>query len=245
MYRWVRVLLTAIVLGTVGSAAAQFSETEVEHTEEAFTEEALAKTWRLSMGDWAQYKTIMKGPRGIWSPSLDPITVLGIHAETDAERQRYAELLVMIEFERVEKELLFQRAYDDAARRLFSDLPRVTSEETQAAASPLPGIERIAFFGSIDAERCPTCQRELARLLQGRAGRSAPALDVFVGDAPDDEAIRRWARTQGVSPDDVRTRRITLNHARGPLAIPPTTSPITPRLMQRLAGQWLPMASTR
>jgi integrating conjugative element protein (TIGR03759 family) len=244
MHRSIKTLFAFVAFGGFGTATAQFSETEIERTETVFTEEALAKRWRLSTEEWGQYKTLMEGPRGIWSPSLDPITVLGIHAETDAERQRYAELLVMIEFERVEQELLFQRAYDEAAHRLFPTLPRVTLAATEEVPSPLPGIERVAFVGSIDAARCPTCPRELARLMRSQAG-GAPALDLFLADAADDEALRTWARTQRVSPDDVRSGRITLNHARGPLAVPATTSPIAPRLMQRLAGQWLPMGTTR
>jgi integrating conjugative element protein (TIGR03759 family) len=243
MSRAVRALLAMLIFGTFAGADAQLSETQVENTEAVFTEEALAKTWQLSMEEWTRYRTLMEGPRGIWSPNLDPITVLGIHAETDAERDRYAELLVLVEFERVERELKFQRAYDEAARRLFSDLPRVASLETRAGASLLPGVERLAFIGSIDPERCPACQRELARLLRDRSGSNVPALDVFVADAADDEALRRWARNQGVSPDEMRAGRITLNHARGPLAIAPHAGPVSPRLMQRLAGRWLPLAS--
>ena len=234
-----------VLLGVAGTAGAQVSETAVNRTEAVFTEEALAERWRLSTEEWAQYETLMQGPRGLWSPNLDPITVLGIHAKTDAERQRYAELLVMIEFERVEKELLFQRAYDEAARRLFPTLPRVTLAATDEGTSRLPGIERIAFFGSIDAGRCPACQQDLERLMRANARESGATLDLFLSDASDDEALRAWARRQGVSPEDVQAGHITLNHARGPLAIPASAGPIVPRLMQRLAGQWLPMGSTR
>ena len=68
-------------------AEAQVSETSVEETETVFTEEALAARWRLSVEEWAEYRTLMEGPRGIWSPSLDPVTVLGIHAEEEGSRK--------------------------------------------------------------------------------------------------------------------------------------------------------------
>jgi integrating conjugative element protein (TIGR03759 family) len=209
-----------------GGAEAQVSETAVEHTETVFTEEALAARWRLSMEEWATYRTLMQGPRGIWSPSLDPITVLGIHAETDAERRRYAELLVMVEFERVEQELLFQRAYDDAAQRLFPTLPRVTLASSDPPAA-LSGAERLAFFGSVNSKRCPTCRDVLKRWLETYVGHDGPVLDLL---------------GQGVSAAAVRRGRITLNHARGPLAGSMSDSAVSPRLMQRLAGQWLPVS---
>ena len=115
-----RGLLGFALLCVAGAVGAQTTETETALTKTVLTEEAQAKRWHLSIQEWDEYKTLMQGPRGVWSPNLDPVTVLGIHAETDADRKRYAELLVTIEFERVEKELLFQRAYDDAARR-FSE----------------------------------------------------------------------------------------------------------------------------
>jgi hypothetical protein len=82
-------------------------------------------------------------------------------------------------------------------------------------------------------------------LIKTHASANSPALDLFLADAADDEAIRAWARAQGVSRDEVRAGRITLNHTRGALAIPSTLSPIMPRLMQRLGEQWVPMSSGR
>ncbi len=224
--------------------AADFSESEVEITDTLYSQEARAKTWRLSVEEWGEYRSLMEGPRGIWSPSLDPITVLGIHAESDTERRRYAELLVMIEYERVESELRFQRAYDEAAQRLFPSLAPVTLTVSNEAITLVPGVERIAYFGSVDSDRCPQCQDELVTLLQARLDPSAPTLDLFLADASDDETIRVWARAQGVTFDDVRAGRITLNHA-GNAAVPAIEERIAPRLMQRSAGQWRSIASGR
>jgi integrating conjugative element protein (TIGR03759 family) len=218
---------------------AQVSETRTQQTDTIFTEEALAERWQLSPEEWAEYRTLMEGPRGVWSPNLDPLTALGIHATTDAERRRYAERLVMLEFERVEQELLFQRAYDEAARRLFPDLKPVTALASDALSS-LPGIERIAFVGSVDARRCAGCSRALKRLLRSERSRGTP-VDLFLADADDDDALRAWARAEGVSPEDVRAGRVTLNHAQGALAPSVSADPITPRLLQRLAGRWLPL----
>lgn len=225
-------------------AEAQASQTTVDRTETVFTEEAFAARWRLSMEEWARYRTLMQGPRGIWSPDLDPLTVLGIHAETDAERRRYAELLVMIEFERVEQELRFQRAYDDAAQRLFPTLPRVSPASSDSPAV-LSSAERLAFFGSVDSERCPACAEVLKRKLGTYVRRGGPVLDLFLAGAADDAALRAWVDAQGVSPAAVRRGQITVNHARGPLAGAASGSAVSPRFMQRVAGRWLPVPAAQ
>jgi integrating conjugative element protein (TIGR03759 family) len=43
-------------------------------------------------------------------------------------------------------------------------------------------------------------------------------LDIYLLDAPSDEAVRRWAGAQRIPADWVRARRITLNHDAGLLA---------------------------
>jgi integrating conjugative element protein (TIGR03759 family) len=233
-------LFGVVLLGLASAVGAQTTETETALTQTVLTEEAQAKRWHLSIEEWDEYKTLMQGPRGIWSPNLDPVTVLGIHAETDADRKRYAELLVTIEFERVEKELLFQRAYDEAARRLFPNVPPVAAVAAEQTTARVPGSERIAFVGSIDPNRCPTCRKELGLLMKTRARENA-TLDLFLADASSDDAIRAWAHEQGVSPEDVSSGRITLNHAPGAFAASDTTRPMKPRLMRRSKGQWSPL----
>lgn len=225
------------------AATAQVSDIEVRRTEHVFTAEALAEEWHLSPDEWAEYKALMEGPRGLWSPALDPITALGIHAETEADRRRYAELLVMVEFERAEQELKFQRAYDEAARRLFPQLSPVGMAGSMDV-SPFFGADRIAFVGSVDSRRCPTCRRALARWLRDRRS-DGPTLDLFLDDATDDAAIRAWAAEQGIDPADVVAGRITLNHARSPLSLPPDEEGVDPRLLQRVAGRWLPLETAR
>jgi hypothetical protein len=52
-----------------------------------------------------------------YSPGIDPLTALGIEARSAEERRRYADLQVQAERRRVEKELAYQRAYDEAFAR--------------------------------------------------------------------------------------------------------------------------------
>ncbi|MEQ1977094.1 TIGR03759 family integrating conjugative element protein, partial [Xenorhabdus sp. SGI240] len=108
-----------------------------------------AEQWTLSVDEYRRYQQLMSGPRGIQSPGLDPLTTLGIEADSDAERRRYAEQWVRAEFARTEKELRFQREVDAAWQRLFPDVLPVnmtTSRETNG---------RLALF--VRVNDCPAC----------------------------------------------------------------------------------------
>ncbi len=62
-----------------------------------------AEVWGLSDTQWQQYRDVMKGPRGVQSPGIDPVLALGLEAESAAERRHMAELWVKQEYQRVEK----------------------------------------------------------------------------------------------------------------------------------------------
>ncbi|HHN8892213.1 TPA: TIGR03759 family integrating conjugative element protein, partial [Escherichia coli] len=59
--------------GTRTSSSSQVSTTTQELQQQA-------GQWGLSEEDYRRYRTLMEGPRGIQSPGLDPLTVLGIEA---------------------------------------------------------------------------------------------------------------------------------------------------------------------
>lgn len=161
-----------------------------------------AQQWGLSQEEWTRYEALKRGERGIWSPSLDPLTTLGVEATTDAERRKYAALLVEKEALRVEKELAFQRAYDEAWKRRFPDLMPVT------AATMTDKTARLAVFVR---ENCPPCDARLKSLLD--AGNP---LDIWlVGSNNDDSRLKRWASAQHIDNTRVQRREITLNHDAG------------------------------
>lgn len=160
-----------------------------------------AQQWGLTQEEWSRYEALKRSERGIWSPSLDPLTTLGAEATTDAERQKYADLLVEKEFRRVEKELAFQRAYDAAWKRRFPGLMPVVVTTPDRAS-------RLAVFVRED---CPPCDARLKALL----GAGNP-LDIWlVGSNNDDSRLRKWAVTQHIDRTRVQRREITLNHDNG------------------------------
>ncbi|MBG6487884.1 TIGR03759 family integrating conjugative element protein [Pseudomonas aeruginosa] len=198
----------------------------------ARAEEQHAHDWGLSVEEWTRYRDLMQGPLGVYSPHIDPLTALGIEARTDQERQRYAELQVAAEAQRVEKLLAYQRAYDHAWQRLHADKPRVILPDAGPAFSPvLPAASgRLAVFVQGD---CPACDQATLRLQA--AGQ---AFDIYVVDSGTDDArIRAWAQRIGIDPTKVRSGQVTLNHDAGrwvSLRLPGDL----PAVVRQVGGQW-------
>jgi len=196
------------------------------------TAEQQARDWGLSVEEWARYRDLMQGPLGVYSPHIDPLTALGIEARSGQERQRYAELQVAAEAQRVEKLLVYQRAYDDAWQRLHTDMPRVILPDAGPAFSPVvpTASGRLAVFVE---DACPPCDQAALRLQA--AGRP---FDIYVVDSGDDDArIRAWAQRIGIEPAKVRSGQVTLNHDAGrwvSLGLPGDL----PAVVRQVGGLW-------
>ena len=205
------------------SANTQVEATGQDHSSTETTtlsasEQERARLWNLSETEWSRYQTLMQGIRGsISPPTISPIEVLGIHARDEAERQRYAETWARAMHEDAERILAFQRAYDTAAKRLYSNEPLIDvtrlPDKTEDI-TPFQSDDRLLFFTRPD---CPACDGLMNRLLKNIDAVSG--IDIYLMDvAPgDDAAVRAWASTHRIEPDWVRSRRITLNHDSGSL----------------------------
>ncbi|UII69672.1 TIGR03759 family integrating conjugative element protein [Pseudomonas sp. HN11] len=188
-----------------------------------------ATNWGLTEQEWTRFEKIQAGPRGFWSPNLDPLTALGVEAETDQERQRYAELQVALEAKRAERELAYQNAYTAAWAKLFPGLLPI-----QGMASPPPANSLVAPRQALFVEdNCAACNAQ-AKLLQS----SDMAFDIYlVGSQGEDERVRSWARQAGIDPANVLRRQITLNHDRGRWFSLGAPGPL-PATLQQVNGQW-------
>lgn len=211
-------------------------DSSVTNTSTAMSREALASHWGLTAKEWERFETLKQGPRGYWSPSLDPLTALGMEAQSDAERQRYAELQVKMEVARVEKELAYQRAYNQAFQRLYPEMLPVQGmavDDTGLRMSPTvssQGHRQLLFV----KPGCAPCDRR-ARKLQD----AGTAFDVYViGSAGKDEAIRSWAKKVGIKPTLVQSGQITLNHDNGLWQNAFGGYGEIPATFQRVGAQW-------
>ncbi|MDG6398418.1 TIGR03759 family integrating conjugative element protein [Pseudomonas quasicaspiana] len=169
-----------------------------------------ATQWDLQADEWDRFKQLMKGPLGVYSPNLDPLSALGIEAKTEEERTRYAELQVQMESARVIKLLAYQNAYDQAYKRLYPDILPVILVNQDQASKPIPSSSsgRLAVFVELN---CSACEVQMKRLQ-----REGQRFDIYLlGSKGNDDALRAWALKAGIEPDKVRSRQITLNHDGG------------------------------
>lgn len=202
-------LTLALILSPQVLAATETSIIENSSIAQSQTQavEQKAGQWGLSAEDYQRYQQIMNGPRGIQSPGLDPLSVLGIEARNPAERRQYAEKWVKEEFARVQKELDFQREINAAWKRIYPEMLPVNMGNT-AGVAYVSG-RRLALF--VKSKNCPTCDARLSAVLADNR-----PVDIYLVDSEgNDETLRTWARDHHIPADKVRARKITLNHDGG------------------------------
>ncbi|HJH22681.1 MULTISPECIES: TIGR03759 family integrating conjugative element protein [Pseudomonas] len=223
----VSLLITGAAIANPITTQSQIQDTQSAPLGRSHSEQAAS--WGLTEQEWTRFEQIQAGPRGFWSPNLDPLTALGVEAQTDQERQRYAELQVALEAKRAERELAYQNAYTTAWVKLFPGLLPI-----QGMASPSPAssslVPRQALFVE---DHCPACTVEAQRLQS-----SDTAFDIYlVGSQGEDERVRSWARQADIDPTRVQRRQITLNHDRGRWFSLGAPGPL-PATFQQVNGQW-------
>jgi len=201
------------------------------------SELAQARVWGLSATEWQRYQQLMQGIRGSVSPAaISPIEVLGIHARDHDERRRYAETWARTLHEDVDRILTFQRAYDEAAKRLYPNAPLIDIARLPGKvdkSSPFQSGDRVLFFSRAE---CPACALILNTLL--KRIDELGGIDIYLTDlAPgDDEAVRAWAAEHKIDPDLMHSQRVTLNHDAGALAKLTDDAGTVPYLMRRRGG---------
>lgn len=82
-----------------------------------------ASDWNLTNAEWAEYQTLMHGAAGYYYSSFSPPEVLGLYAKNEIEIRHYAEVMAKQEHEKVERELRLDRAFHEAALRLYQYEP--------------------------------------------------------------------------------------------------------------------------
>ena len=208
--------------------ATETVNTQVTQTEQgAFSTEKVilsesdklhARLWNLSEVEWHRYKELMQGIRGSISPAtISPIEVLGIHARDEAERQQYAEAWAQAMREDVRRILIFQRAYNTAAKRLYPNDPVIDVSRLPVKPvklNALKSTDRLLFFARQECVACDLMMGKLLKRLDDVDGIDIYLMDVGPGN---DTEVRGWALTQKIDPEWVKNRRITLNYDAGTL----------------------------
>ena len=204
-----RILLLLSISLTLPSAVAdQLNEsaTALSQSKAKDSDEQLAKLWDLSIDEYREYQLIMQGPRGNWTPNLDPITVLGINAKSDAERTEFAEKLAKLERARVTRELAFEMAYQKAQQKLFGHIPLYETAEAKVAQwAGLGEASKAKTVNVFINTPCDTCKAVSTRILKS----GVKVNFYFVGFTG--EAIKQWAVDLGITGQMITSKQATLN----------------------------------
>lgn len=198
--------------------------------------------WDLDATEMARAESLREGFRQYISDrQISPLEILGIHARSDVERNRYARRWAELMIADAERVLAFQRAYDAAVRDLLGEEPLVDLTELPPRASPEPRLsptDRLAVFVRLD---CAVCEEVLARVF--RVGRQLEGVDVYVMDLTDGDkgVLHVWANRQGIPPMAVHAKRITLNIDDGLLARVHPRADDVPVVMRRRGDQFTPL----
>lgn len=207
-----RPILASILTVISEMSLAEIQVTAVSPQSIATTQERsvadVAAQWGLDSQDWTAYEQVMRDRRGVWSPGLDPITALGVSADSATDRKRYAELYVRTEFERTRKELAFQLAVDSAWARLYPETPRLGSRAIANVA--VAGPSRYALIVTPD---CADCTSVLKKRLASMINEAEEGVDVHVvGTGGDNDLLKNWIRTQPELLAALKADRATVNH---------------------------------
>ena len=176
-----------------------------------------AAQWDLENSEWQRYQSLMQGVRGSVSPStLSPIEVLGIHARSTEERRRYAEQWALMMREDAERILAFQRAYDEAQRRLFPSGLLIDASVVNARKLDQDLVkdlswqptDRVLFFTDTQCSTCDAVMERLLSQLKQFSGIDLYLVDVSVGQ---ESLIRDWATSKQIDPQWVSEHKVTLN----------------------------------
>lgn len=162
------------------------------------------KRWGLTRPDWERYESIMKGPRGIWSPKISPVSALGIHALSEVDRMRYAEIAAKQDWERLMSERAWYVTYDVAKDRYFGKRLKEL-KATQQHLDNTSAQDHLVLF--TDDQCNPQCRRALSVALEVGA-----SLDIYFVGVSGRDTIGQWAKANRIPPEAVNnTKQVTLN----------------------------------
>lgn len=189
-----------------------------------FVSESHAKRWGLDDDEYQRYLHVIQGPLGRWNPNIDPVMALGMFAESEAERERYAERYAQQEYELVMRTQAFERSYREAFNRLYPHAQVIASEHMagyyahqsqKRGRNSIPEFlravqkgDRLLYFPEVD---CSGCAKNVAHLREVLSRNEALSVDVYIRGADGADAARRWARNNKVDITLVRQGRFTIN----------------------------------
>lgn len=171
----------------------------------------------LHKEDVEKYKYLMSETlAGVWYKELDPAEVLGLMADNDVEREKYALIMAEINHKKIKKILAFQHAYDRAWRKLYPDSVVATYTnyiETSSGTIQEKSGDRFVFFMDTNDSQ----SGEVVKKILDRMNYEDLGLDIYAVNSISDNELSQWAKNINICSESVKNGRITLNHDKGRL----------------------------
>ncbi len=173
-----------------------------------------AKVWGISLEEEKRYLQLMKNKSAVYYQGLNmtPIDILGLNAQSDAEREHFATLAAKHEALRVAQNLAWNQTFHETYQKLFEGIPVVgdfdPSPFSPHAYRPLqlsPGESLYLFVKPEDA-----LQTVLMLLQEAVFETPNTTLHLLLLDMNEAE-IQAWAAQHEISIPLVQGKRITLN----------------------------------
>lgn len=189
---------------------------EQQHEQVALSPEAIheAKVWELSLEEEKRYLQLMKNKSAIYYQGLrmTPLDILGLNAQSDAERDQFATRAAKHEAMKVAQNIVWNNAFHEAYKKLFENVPIVGDFDpapfSPHAYRPLQlsqGEELYLFIKPDDA-----IQTVLMLLQEAIQETPNTRLHLLLLNMNESE-IQAWANRHEVPLEFVHQKRITLS----------------------------------
>lgn len=213
----VSLLLAGLLITNIATAENTASQKDVTDKTNSATTSTMQNEhskWGITEMEYSRYQTLMKGVRGSISPStISPIEVLGIHARTPAEREKYARMWADIMDRDTQQVLAFQVAYNKAwEEKGNKELIDVSKLNIKSEKNKPINTAEYVFITKL--QDCLACDKKLAGLLNSLTVIKDTKLNIFFADSTDSNkgTIRLWALNKNINAEMLRAKKITLNH---------------------------------
>lgn len=200
-----------------------------------------AQVWGLTEDEEKRYVHLMQNRSGIYYEGLHqtPIDILGINAQSDAERTHFAELAARQEAQKISKNIAWNNAFYKAYNALYQDVPVVGHEFDPTPYSPMAykpvalnaGDHLYLFVKPTDA-----IKSVLLSLINAVDNTANTQLHLMLLDV-DDVSIQQWANQQHISRELVANGRVSLHHGDLNFEALTVSKKTTPLLVLARAGK--------
>ena len=161
-----------------------------------------AKILNISVEEISTLENLKHKYQGMLSSDLSPLEWLGIFAESDSQRRKYAQLLAEQQLSILTAVSNFESAYLDALRKLASS--NVQNQNDR---------KHLALITPFSCEEDIACQDNLRVALEHiqKGGK----INIYIEGTRSNAELRLWATVHQIALEKIQSHQVTVNHAVG------------------------------